>query len=103
MDFANVPPVTDLSFIPQKIWKNVDPVDLPTVALIFRRVFPKKSQKILAHSSILNQSDNQAEMREILRRIAMDPHTTAAGAYALGTAVGQISTAALIAGGESRE
>lgn len=103
MDFANVPPVTDLSFIPQKIWKNVDPVDLPTVALIFRRVFPKKSQKILAHSSILNQSDNQAEMREILRRIAMDPHTTAAGAYALGTAVGQMSTAALIAGGEYRE
>ncbi len=103
MDFATVPPVTDLAYTPRKIWKNIDSVDLPTAAKIFHRVFPKKSHKILANSSALNPPDNQSEIRETIRRIAMDPHTTAAGAYALGTAVGHLSTRESIANGESRE
>jgi hypothetical protein len=102
MDFATVPPVTDLAFVPQKIWENIDVADLPTAARIFRKVFPKKSRKILADSSITPITTHPPQNRELLRRIALDPHTTPAGAYSLGTAVSQLSNSPNAIGGDSR-
>lgn len=106
MDFATVPPVTQLAYEPQKIWKNIDIADLPFAARTFHKIFPKKSRKILAGlsatQSITHQSiTHQSEDRELLRKIAMDSHTTAAGAYSLGTAVGQLSISPRVTGGGS--
>ena len=107
MDFSTIPPVTDLAYSPEKIWKNIDPGNLQSAAKIFQRVFPKKSRKILARVPSENLLVNPSQIREVLRRIAMDPHTTAAAAYSLGIAVGQLSinagtSAAFTIGGETR-
>lgn len=103
MDFATVPPATELAFLPQKIWKNIAPEDLPAAARIFHTIFPKKSRKILSASSLGSSHSQILADREVLRKIAMDTHTTQAGAYALGLAVGQLSNNPAGMSGEGRE
>lgn len=102
MDFATEPPVTDLAFAQTKIWNHVDPEHLLIFARVFQLIFPKKSRKILNTFSLDTALLNHDDTRELLRRIAMDPHTTVAGAYSLGSAVGRLSVTAGTVGGESR-
>lgn len=90
MDFARVPPVSDTAFAQQKLWRNIDPATAHIAAEILAPIFPKKSAKILRGPSIASKQKTTS-VQELLRAIATDPATPAAGAFGLGTAVGLIS------------
>lgn len=92
MDFATVPPVTELAFAPQKLWRYIDHEDREFAAHVFHKIFPKKARKIakLADTRTLRPSAT-IEVGDLFRRIALSGHTGPAGAYALGVAVGQLA------------
>lgn len=89
MDFARVPPVSDSAFQQEKFWRNIDPANRKMAAEILAPIFPKKTAKIL-RESITQSPKSTVSVAEILRRIATDPATSPAGAFALGTAVGSL-------------
>lgn len=89
MDFARVPPVSDSAFQQEKFWRNIDSAHKKIAAEVLAPVFPKKSAKILRESAT-KSAKATTSINEVLRRIATDPATTPAGAFALGTAVGSL-------------
>jgi hypothetical protein len=90
MDFAKVPPVADLAFLPQKFWKGIEPDSRVVAARAFQEIFPKKAQKILDdHVLAPDPLLGDLSLHDSLRRIALDSTGGSAGTFALGFAAGQ--------------